>query len=71
MNININRDDSGINDFLIIFDSMKSRPSRVILHDRFSGKEFNDIIESFISSENLEKNFLTEYIPSDDDYIIN
>jgi len=71
MNININRDDSGINDFLIIFDSMKSRPSRVILHDRFSGKEFNDIIESFISSENLEKNFLTEYIPSDDNYIIN
>jgi hypothetical protein len=71
MNININRDDSGINDFLIIFDSMKSRPSRVILHDRFSGKEFNDIIESFISSQNLEKNFLTEYIPSDDDYIIN
>ena len=71
MNININRDDSGINDFLIIFDSMKSRPSRVILHDRFSGKEFNDIIESFISSKKLEKNFLTEYIPSDDDYIIN
>jgi len=71
MNININRDDSGINDFLIIFDSMKSRPSRVILHDRFSGKEFNDIIESFISSEILEKNFLTEYIPSDDNYIIN
>ena len=71
MNININRDDSGINDFLIIFDSMKSRPSRVILHDRFSGKEFKDIIESFISSEILEKNFLTEYIPSDDNYIIN
>lgn len=71
MNININQEDSGINDFLIIFDSMKSRPNRVLLHDRFSGKEFDDIINSFLSSENLEKNFLTEYIPSDDNYIIN
>lgn len=71
MKININQDDSGVNDFLIIFDSMKTRPNRVLLHDRFSGKEFNDIVDSFSSSENLEKNFLTEYIPSDDDYIIN
>lgn len=71
MKININQDDSGVNDFLIIFDSMKTRPNRVLLHDRFSGKEFNDIVDRFSSSENLEKNFLTEYIPSDDDYIIN
>jgi hypothetical protein len=70
MNININEDDSSLNDFLTIFDSIKSRPNRFILHDRFSGKEFSDIIESFYSSE-LEKNILTEYIPSDDNYIIN
>jgi len=69
MNININKDDSSLNDFLTIFDSIKSRPNRFILHDRFSGKEFIDIIENF--SYESEKNILTEYIPSDDNYIIN
>ena len=71
LNININSDDSNINDFLIVFESMKVRPSRVIIHERFSGKEFNDILKNNFSSENLEKNFLTEYLPSDDQYIIN
>lgn len=71
LNININRDDSSINDFLIIFESMKVRPSRVIIHERFSGKEFNNIIKKYFSGEDLEQNFLTEYLPSDDEYIIN
>ncbi len=71
LNININRDDSSINDFLIIFESMKVRPSRVIIHERFSGKEFNDILKKHFLGEDLEQNFLTEYLPSDDEYIIN
>lgn len=71
MNININKEDSSLNDFLIIFDSLKSRPSRLLIHDRFSGNEFNEIIEQYKSIKIGEKNFLTEYIPSLDDYIIN
>lgn len=71
MNININKEDSGLNDFLIIFDSMKSRPNRLLIHDRFLGIEFNNIIEKYKDSKINEKNFLTEYIPSLNEYIIN
>jgi hypothetical protein len=71
MDININKEDSSLNDFLIIFDSMKSRPSRVLIHDRFLGKEFNSIVEKYKEDKINEKNFLTEYIPSLNDYIVN
>lgn len=71
LNININRDDSNNNDFLVVFNSMQCMPSRVIIHDRFSGKEFNEIVKKNITGENLEENFLTEYLPSDNEYIIN
>ena len=71
MNININKEDSSINDFLLIFDGMKQRPNRLVIHDTLSGKEFNEIIQKNIISEKMDSNFLTEFLPSDDDYIIN
>jgi len=71
MNININKEDSSINDFLLIFDGMKQRPNRLVIHDTLSGKEFDEIIQKNIISEKMDSNFLTEFLPSDDDYIIN
>jgi hypothetical protein len=71
MNININKEDSSINDFLLIFDGMKQRPNRLVIHDTLSGKEFSEIIQKNIISEKMDSNFLTEFLPSDDDYIIN
>jgi hypothetical protein len=72
MNININREDSNINDFLIIFDQMKVRPNRLIVHDSFSGQSFDKIIKKNIKEgEKLSSNYVTEFIPSDDDYIVN
>jgi hypothetical protein len=71
MNININREDSNINDFLIIFDQMETRPNRVIIHDSFAGQTFEEIIKKNIKGENLSSNYVTEFIPSDDDYVIN
>ena len=68
MNLNINRDDSHINDFILIFDSMGSRPYRVIIHDTFSGLDF----EKILFDNNLKKeNSVTEFIPNDDDYLVN
>lgn len=71
MNININREDSNINDFLIIFDQMETRPNRVIIHDSFSGQTFEEIIKKNIKGEDLSSNYVTEFIPSDDDYVVN
>jgi hypothetical protein len=72
MNININREDSNINDFLIIFDQLKVRPNRLIVHDSFSGQNFDEIIKKNIKEgEKLSSNCVTEFIPSDDDYIVN
>jgi hypothetical protein len=67
MNLNINRDDSHINDFILIFDSMGSRPHRVIIHDTFSGLEFEKILVDNPKKENS----VTEFIPNDDDYLVN
>ena len=71
MNININREDSNINDFLIIFDQMETRPNRVIIHDSFAGQTFEGIIKKNIKGEDLSSNYVTEFIPSDDDYVVN
>ena len=68
MNLNINRDDSHINDFLLIFDSIGSRPYRVIIHDTFSGPEFEKIL---LEKNAVCENSVTEFIPSDDDYLVN
>jgi hypothetical protein len=71
MNININKEDSAINDFLLIFDGFKQRPNRLVIHDTLSGKEFDEIIQKNIVSEKMDSNFLTEFLPSDDDYVVN
>jgi hypothetical protein len=72
MNINIIKDDSNLNDLMIIFDKIQSRPNRLIIHDSFTGKDFEEIIESKIKKNNSSiNNFVTEFIPSDNEYVIN
>jgi hypothetical protein len=68
ININFQTDDNQINDFLVVCDKFNQRPNRLVLHETYSGLDFQ---ESINSCENLYQNHFTEMIPSDDDYIYN
>jgi predicted AAA+ superfamily ATPase len=67
LNLNINKDDSNINDFIFCWNEFGSRPSKVTLHNTYITKSFIDIIDNLVQEENT----FTEIIPSDDQYIIN
>ena len=71
MNINISSEESTNNDFLLIFDKWKQRPNRLIIHDTFTGKEFEEIITSLIKDEYGNLETLTELLPDDENYIYN
>ena len=65
MNLNINKDDSNINDFLYCWDIFKKRPNKIVLHNTYSSVIFKEKISS------KDENVFTEIIPSDENYIIN
>lgn len=67
INLNVNKDDSNLNDFLYCWDKFKSRPNKIVIHNTYSTKQFLSIVEKIEQS----KNVFTEIIPDYDDYIIN
>lgn len=67
LNLNINKDDSGINDFIWCWNQFKSRPNKITIHNNYSSKLFNKNISEFESN----KNIFTEIIPSDEELVIN
>lgn len=68
LNLNINRDDSDLNDFMICWEHFESRPNKIIIHNTYSTKLFYEVVIKYIK----EKTTLTEIIPSGgDDFIIN
>ncbi len=69
LNLNLTNDDSNINDYLITYHNMGSSPNRTIIHDRFSGVDFINFIDSISKDSNI--NLFTEYLPIDESYIIN
>jgi hypothetical protein len=71
MNININREESNINDFLIIFEHLGNRPNRLIIHDSFSGKDFHGILDSIVIKDEKISNQFTELLSKNGNYVIN
>ena len=73
MNININRDDSHLNDYLISFDNFGSRPNKIVLYDNYDPKNFKKIIEDFRTDNkcDADDNYLTEIIKGEENIIIN
>jgi len=67
INLNVNKDDSNLNDFLFCWNKFKSRPNKIVIHNTYSTKQFLSIVEKIEQS----KNVFTEIIPDYDDYIIN
>lgn len=66
-NININRDEPTLNDFLFCWSKFGSRPNKIVVYNTYSTTEFNLILSEMSS----DKNVLTEIIPDGDDYLIN
>jgi predicted AAA+ superfamily ATPase len=66
-NININRDEPTLNDFLFCWSKFENRPNKVVVYNTYSTKEFNAILSELSS----DRTIVTEIIPDDDDYLIN
>jgi AAA+ ATPase superfamily predicted ATPase len=67
LSININKDDSNLNDFLYCWDIFGSRPNKIVIHNTYSTKPFAKIV----SEHSIEKNIFTEILPNDEDFTIN
>ena len=67
ISLNINDDDSELNDFLYCWEQFESRPNKILIHNTYSSKLFNELYSNYIK----EKNLFTEILPSDDEFIIN
>lgn len=67
LNININKDDGHLNDFLHCWSEFGSRPNKIVVYNTYSTAEFNNIISEIIQS----KNVFTEIIPSESSFVIN
>ena len=65
INLNINKDDYNINDFLYCWDEFGTRPNKIILYNQYSTKLFDELIIG--TSENR----FTEIMPSDEFSIVN
>jgi hypothetical protein len=66
LKININKDDSGLNDFLYLWDIFKTRPNKVLIHGTFNFKETENFFDQY---EKVNK--FTEIICLETDDIIN
>lgn len=67
LNININRDEPILNDFLFCWSKFNSRPNKVVIYSTYSTKEFNEILGEIAT----DRNVITEIIPDGEDYLIN
>jgi hypothetical protein len=67
LNLNVNKDDPNLNDFIWCWQQFGSRPNRIILYNSYISKDFSDIILPLA----IEKNTYTEVIPSEEERIIN
>lgn len=67
LNLNINKDDAELNDFLYCWEQFESRPNKILIHNTYSYKAFSQLLESYI----VEKNSFTEVIPSTEEFVIN
>jgi len=68
INLNFQTDDNQVNDFIVVCEKFNQRPHRLVIHESYTGLEFQDYINTL---ESLYQNHFTEMIPQDDDYIQN
>ena len=67
INLNIDKDDYHLNDYLVCWEKFGHRPNRILIHNTYSGKLFDEVITKYV----IEKNVFTEVIPDTEELIIN
>ena len=67
ININVNKDDQNINDFLYVWSELGKRPSRTILYRNYTKELYTDLITKKISEVSIHQ----DIIPLDEDDIVN
>lgn len=67
VNLNIDKDDYHLNDYLVCWEKFGHRPNKILIHNTYSGKLFDEVITKYI----IEKNVFTEVIPDTEELIIN
>ena len=67
INLNINKDDSDINDFIYCWSKFDDRPNKITIHSSYIQHLFTD----FISKHEVSRTIFTEIIPLSDGDIIN
>ncbi len=68
INININRDDHNLNDYLFCWDKFSERPNKISLYNHYKAASFL----SYVSNIRVSYNGLfTDIIPTTQDYIVN
>ena len=60
LNININKDDSELNDFLFCWEQFSTRPNKIVIHNTYSTKSFNEALSKHIEERNSFNNILNE-----------
>lgn len=67
LNLNVNKDDAELNDFLYCWEQFESRPNKIVIHNTYSTSLFVEVLKEYT----LEKNFFTEVVPNEESFIIN
>ena len=67
VNLNIGKDDYHLNDYLVCWEKFGHRPNKILIHNTYSGKLFDEVITKYV----IEKNVFTEVIPDTEELIIN
>jgi hypothetical protein len=66
LNLNINKDDSDINDYIWVWDYYKKRPNKITIH-----KSYTLDLEKSIEDYETDNTTFSEIIPSDSEDIVN
>ncbi len=67
LNLNVNKDDAELNDFLYCWEQFESRPNKIVIHNTYSTNLFNEVLDNQV----IERNFFTEVVPAEEAFIIN
>jgi hypothetical protein len=68
LRFNIQSDNPNLNDFLIVSESMGRIPNRTLIHDTFSGKDFEDLVYQRVIENKIT---FSEIVPIDQEYHVN
>jgi len=67
LNLNVNKDDAELNDFLHCWEQFESRPNKIVIHNTYSTSLFVELLNNYI----VERNYFTEVLPDEESFIIN